>query len=242
MMVFLKKLHKWVSLLIGAQVLLWLLSGLVITLLDPDKVSGQQWMNPASGKQETLSQSALLEPGELPPEHLSGALGISLAVTNGAPVYRIKYVSTEILLDAINGSVLTTGKVEAENLALQDFKGNGEIISITTGTAPDLETRNRTGAYWKIDFSDDANTSIYISVSSGEVLERRNRYWRVHDFFWMLHIMDYSTRKDFNNPLVITVALIAIWLGISGLVLLFGSFSRRDFRYLKLSGNTTGDG
>ena len=39
MMRLLKKVHKWVGLLIGIQVLLWLLSGLMISLLDPAKVS-----------------------------------------------------------------------------------------------------------------------------------------------------------------------------------------------------------
>ena len=48
----------------------------------------------------------------------------------------------------------------------------------------------------------------------------------------MLHIMDYSGRQDFNHPLIITIALIAIWLGISGFMLLFGSFSRFDFLFL----------
>lgn len=52
----------------------------------------------------------------------------------------------------------------------------------------------------------------------------------------MLHIMDYPGRENFNNPLVIAVALIAIWLGISGFMLLFGSFSRSDFFFLKSPG------
>ena len=231
MMVFLRKLHKWLSLLIGLQVLLWLLSGLVISLLDADKVSGRQWTNSTPHELESIPKDELLEPYELPAKHLNGALGVSLAIRHGQPVYRIKHVSAEVLLDARDGSVLTTGKAEAKKLALLDFTGHGDIISITPGTAPDLETRNSTGAYWKIDYSDDANTSIYISEASGEILERRNRYWRVHDFFWMLHIMDYSARKDFNNSLVITLALVAVWLGISGFILLFGSFRRRDFRF-----------
>ena len=241
MMKFLKKLHKWLSLLIGLQVLLWVISGLGISLLDPAKVSGQQWMNPARDIQETLPAGELLEPDELESEHLRGALGIDLVLTNGKAVYRVTHVSTEVLLDASDGSVLSTGKADAEKLALWDFKGDGDIISITTGMAPDLETRDSTGAYWKVDFSDDANTSIYISAYSGDILERRNNYWRVRDIFWMLHIMDYSAREDFNNSLVITVALVSLWLGISGFILLFGSFSRRDFRFRKNPGVKTGD-
>ena len=52
----------------------------------------------------------------------------------------------------------------------------------------------------------------------------------------MLHIMDYSGRENFNNPLIITVALIALWLGISGFLLLFGSFSWHDFFFLRFPG------
>lgn len=48
--------------------------------------------------------------------------------------------------------------------------------------------------------------------------------------------MDYPDRENFNNPLIITVALIAIWLGISGFILLFGSFSRSDFLFLNIPG------
>ena len=52
----------------------------------------------------------------------------------------------------------------------------------------------------------------------------------------MLHIMDYPGRQNFNHPLIITVALVAIWLGLSGFLLLFGSFSRQDFFFLRFPG------
>lgn len=241
MMKFLKKLHKWLSLLIGLQVLAWVLSGLVISLLDPEKVTGQKWMNTAPDTPEALPAGVVLEPDELGSEHLRGALGINLVNRGGKPVYRIRHASNEVLLDATDGSLLTTSKADAEERALKDFAGNGHIVSITPGTAPDLETRDSSGSYWRVNFSDAANTSVYISVASGDILARRNKHWRVRDFFWMLHIMDYSEREDFNNPLVIMVALVAVWLGISGFILLFGCFSRRDFRFLRYR-RTTSDG
>jgi ferredoxin len=79
------------------------------------------------------------------------------------------------------------------------------------------------------DFDDRFNTTFYIDPYSGALATRRHRYWRIFDFLFMLHIMDYSGRTDFNNVLIIIVALVAIWLGISGFILLFGSFSWRDF-------------
>jgi Na+-transporting NADH:ubiquinone oxidoreductase subunit F len=236
MMVFLKRLHKWVGLLIGLQVLLWLLSGLIISLLDPLKVSGQQWANPAEPGQAELQAAVLLEPDELPAELLKNALGIKLYVNRGQPVYRIQSHEGESLINAIDGSIIMFNQTDAETIAKQDYTGDGEISSIQAGLAPDMETRRRTGDYWKVDFSDDINTSLYISTASGEILERRNSYWRVRDFFWMLHIMDYSGRENFNSSLIIIVALIAIWLGISGFILLFSSFNRHDFYFLNMLG------
>ncbi|MDX2428625.1 MAG: 2Fe-2S iron-sulfur cluster-binding protein [Xanthomonadales bacterium] len=236
MMQLLKKLHKWVGLLIGIQVILWLLSGLVISLLDPVKVSGRQWVNTTGTSPQIIVPVALLEPAELPAEYVKGALGIDLTIRRGKPAYLIRRTGGETLVNGVDGSLITTGKADAEQLALQDFSGDGEVISVEQGMAPDMETRDHTGAYWRINFADKANTAIYIAASTGRILERRNSYWRVRDFFWMLHIMDYPGRQNFNHPLIITVVLIAIWLGISGFLLLFGSFNRHDFFFLRIPG------
>ena len=237
MMQLLKKLHKWVGLLIGIQVILWLLSGLVISLLDPVKVSGRQWVNTIGTDSQIIVPVVLLEPAELPAGYVKDALGIDLTIQHGKPVYLIRHTGGETLVNGVDGSLITTGKADAEQLALQDFSGDGDVISVEQGMAPDMETRDHSGAYWRVNFSDKANTAIYIAASSGRILERRNSFWRVRDFFWMLHIMDYAGHQNFNNPLIITVALVAIWLGLSGFLLLFGSFSRNDFSFLRFPGN-----
>lgn len=233
-MSFLKKLHKWVGLLIGIQVLLWLLSGLMLSLINPEKVSGKEWAQEGSHASAAIPDSVLLEPDELAAEHLDGALSISLEARHGLPVYRVRRLSGISLINAVDGSTIMIDKQEAHMVAQQDFTGKGEVLSVTVGVAPDMETRNNTGAYWRINFSDKSNTSIYVSAWTGDILERRNNYWRTFDFFWMLHIMDYSGHEDINNSLIITVALVAIWLGISGFILLFGSFNRHDFWFLNI--------
>ncbi|MGA9573455.1 MAG: 2Fe-2S iron-sulfur cluster-binding protein [Lysobacterales bacterium] len=235
-MYILKKIHKWVGLLIGIQVLVWLLSGLVISLLDPAKVSGSQWMRANAAEQPILGQAALLEPAALPGAKLKDVLGVDLTTRRGRPVYSIMHAGGETLFDAVDGSIITTRKAEATDIARRDFSGEGDIVAVERGMAPDMETRDSSGAYWRVDFSDTANTSIYISEASGKILERRNSFWRVQDFFWMLHIMDYPGREDINNSLVISVALVAIWLGLSGFGLLFGSFRRQDFSFLNFLG------
>jgi len=235
MMALLKKLHKWVALLIGIQVFIWLGSGLVISLLDPAKVSGKHWAQaPASTR--TLQFDNLLEVGDLPAAVLEGALGIDLKVIWVLPVYEINRADSITLVNAITGLPIQISERDARTLAEEDFNGDGEVISIQKGIAPDMETRDSTGPYWRVNFSDSVHSSYYISVWNGDILERRNSYWRIRDFFWMLHIMDYRGHENHNNSLIISVTLIAIWLGISGFILLFGSFNRHDFWFLNFTG------
>jgi hypothetical protein len=44
--------------------------------------------------------------------------------------------------------------------------------------------------------------------------------------------MDFRSRDNFNNPLVITVGFAALWLSLSGFLLLFKSFRRQDFAFI----------
>lgn len=233
MMLFFKKLHKWIGLLIGIQVFIWVLSGLMISLLDPAKVSGARWSGASAG-QHALSFENLLELDALPSALTDGAISIDLVSGHRGIVYDITRPDGVHRVNATTGLPLEIPEPEARRLALDDFTGNGSITTVETGMAPDLETRDHDGPFWRVNFSDAANTSYYISRGTGEILERRNSYWRIRDVFWMLHIMDYSGREDFNNALVILIALVAIWLGLSGFILLFYSFNRHDFWFLSI--------
>ena len=86
-MALMRKLHKWISLLVGVQVLLWLTSGLVISLLDPAKVSGAQWRVPVQAIPGTIPSVPILEPFELRAEHLRGALSINLGKYGACLLY-----------------------------------------------------------------------------------------------------------------------------------------------------------
>ena len=62
------------------------------------------------------------------------------------------------------------------------------------------------------------------------MIARRNDVWRLYDFFWMLHIMDYRERSNFNHPLVIAASAGAVLLTLTGLVLLIPWIRRSLFR------------
>ena len=57
-------------------------------------------------------------------------------------------------------------------------------------TANDSEYRGALPA-WRVDFEDGEGRSIYVAADTGAVTARRSTLWRVYDFLWGLHIMDW---------------------------------------------------
>ena len=93
-----------------------------------------------------------------------------------------------------------------------------------------LESRGHDLPVWQVNFDDSRHTTVYVSPQTGAVVGRRNSIWRVYDFFWMLHIMDYSERDNFNNPLLVTAAVIGWLLATSGLWLVVTWLMRKRRR------------
>ena len=100
-------------------------------------------------------------------------------------------------------------------MAEQDFVGEGEIIALDLLENPPAEYRGALPV-WRAQFDDRDATRLYVSPNSGEVVSRRNRVWRIYDFFWMLHIMDYEERENFNNPLLRAFAIASLLFVLTG--------------------------
>jgi hypothetical protein len=90
------------------------------------------------------------------------------------------------------------------------------------------EARGLTAPVWQLRFQDQENTVFYLHASTGQLLKVRTDRWRLFDFVWMLHIMDYQEREDFNHGLLIASSALALLFSISGVVLL--CFSRKRLR------------
>lgn len=230
-MIWIRKLHKWIGLAIGVQVALWMLSGLMMGLLDHDRVQGHHAQSEQRDRPLLARTRTLLEPGEVLDRMPREAVVQSMQLTSFLdwPVYRIESDGKVLLVDATSGRRIEVTADVARRVALTDHSGRAEIKATTPVHAPSMEVRRHQGEVWRVDFDDGDGTSLYISADDGSILERRNDTWRLFDVFWMLHIMDYRQREDFNNALVILVSLVAAWFSISGLILIFDSFRREDF-------------
>ncbi len=66
-----------------------------------------------------------------------------------------------------------------------------------------------------------SRTTVYVAARLGTVQKFRNEKWRVFDFLWMLHTMDYSTRDNFGNLLLRAFSGFGLLTILSGFALYY---------------------
>ena len=223
---WMRKIHKWIGLLIGIQFVLWLSSGLIMSLLDHDQVQGHGYRAHATKAQpwpkNALPASAVLGKGESTIQRVSSGWLLE------RPVYQAFNGEKTRLADALSGMPIDIDAPLASRLAQASYNGPGKAQAPLL-LEHTMEVRDHEGRLWRVDFKDEQETTVYLSAQTGEVLEHRNRTWRLFDMVWMLHIMDYTGRKNFNNPLVITAGIGGLWLALTGIWLLITSFRINEF-------------
>jgi len=224
---WMRKLHKWFGLVLAVQFVLWMASGLIMSLLDHDKVQGHHHRSDAL-KQATAWPAGSLSPADVLTRSSARTLrSVEAFWLLGRPVYRLSDDASTWLVDAKNGRRVSVDSATALVVAKADYVGRGRAGTPELMPAPNLEVRGHSAPIWRVAFDDGDSTTLYVSGQDGNILERRNNTWRLFDIVWMLHIMDYSDRDDFNNPLVVTAAAGGLWIALTGAWLLVASLRMR---------------
>lgn len=225
---WIRRLHKWVGLVIVLQFVLWMASGLVMSLLDHKAVQGHHHQaSPAHGP--PAWPDGMLSPMQVLAASKRPIQTIETAWLRERPVYRLTHKATTWLVDAATGQPARVDAATAVAIAAADYVGKGRTGNPEWMASASLEARGHEGPIWRVPFNDEDATTLYVSARDGRILERRNDSWRLFDFVWMLHIMDYTGRQDFNNPLVIMAASGGLWIALSGFWLLVTSFRLGEF-------------
>ena len=227
-----KTVHKWIGLVLGVQLVIWMASGLMFSLLSQKEVSGRYLLNSSQNYDLDFSQvsfQSVLDNGR----GLSSIKSYQLA---GQKLLIVESIDgSKKIVDAKQNSIQRITEETARQIATSRFSGNQVIKSVFLETTKTTENRKFKLPLWRVNFSDEQNSSLYLSAETGQVFGAKTDTWRLFDIFWMLHIMDYSERDDMNNALVIFVALTTLFMASAGFVLLFYVFSARDFVWLKLN-------
>ena len=216
--------HRWVGLVVAVQLLAWSVGGLMFSVLDIENVRGEleRSSDPAPrvrAERVTLGPAdALAAVRGVAPETVTR---ISLRERFGRTVYELFDVEDHPLLaiDAVSGEVITRiTEEEAKTAALADFAPEARVASIRLleGEAP-LEFRGGAMPVFQVILDHPKEPHLYVCPRTGAVLKRRNKPWRIFDFFWMLHIMDYGARENFNHRLLTGMSVLAILTSTTGL-------------------------
>ena len=237
----LRKTHRYLGIFIGLQLLLWTLGGLYFSWNDIDEIHGDHLVKvkPSLPMGESLvSPDSILQTLEI-----SELLDLRIINILDQPHYRILYIDSKdegqtLLVNAISGS--TRGAItEEEAVAIANARLSQplEISSIEyiEETGRHHEYREKPLPAWVITYESSESPSFYIGAEAGVLTTIRHNRWRIFDFLWMLHTMDYQSRDDFGNILIRSFSILGLITILSGFLLFYDSSPtrRKIFRKLK---------
>lgn len=226
----LRQLHRWIGLVLFVQLLAWTAGGAIMSILNLDAVRGADQANPA--KAVPASMLAQIKPiSALALDAQQSIRSIELGMLLEQPVYRVRYEKTSATWDAQTGQRLSpVPEALARRIAVADFAADAQVRAVTQieKSPAGAEFRGRKLPLWQVQFDDSRNTTLYISAQRGEVVARRNDLWRIFDFVWMLHIMDYEQRDRINNPLLQITAVTSLLFCLTGVLMLLSSRWRKN--------------
>ncbi|WP_341501965.1 PepSY domain-containing protein [Gallaecimonas sp. GXIMD4217] len=208
----LRQWHRYLALVVGIQLLLWLLSGLYMVLVPLDRVHGDHLVREATSKQAVTP---------LPPGAVDGELlELRLVQDPLGPLYLARTEQGWQRFDAVTLQAL--GRPDAKEIrrraqALYAGEGNPELSLLPRHPR---ELGGRPGPVWRADFDGLFAPSLYFDADTGLLRAKRSDLWRAFDLLWMLHIMDYDTREEVNHPLLQLASLAALLFALAGLWLL----------------------
>ncbi len=223
-----RKIHRWLGLVIGIQLVLWTASGFFFSLNPIARVRGETEApeprpietdlpvaSPAYAISQLSSEDADIEiQTVLLRPHLESAVYEISYLKNGEPRWALADGATGELRPSVD-------RDEALEIARKSYLPDSAIADIVliTGAANGSEYRERPLPAFRITFDDPLGTRLYISTERGVVTARRNDRWRWFDLLWMLHIMDYQTRENFNTYLLQVVSGLGLATVLSGFFL-----------------------
>ena len=228
--IWLRKIHKWVGLVIGLQFLIWAISGTAMALLPMDEVEGGEVAEQPAPTLPNGSNAWANVQKELADQPVSKLTLRALPQRQAIEVTTWRGIR---LFDANDGQPILIDSEAAQSIASAAHPASAAVIKVAPLKELTLPVREHVLPIWQVDFRDEANSSYYVSGTTGEILERRNDSWRWWDFFWMLHNMDYAERTSFNHPLIIMFGFAMTWLSVTGFWLLFRTMWRHDFASLR---------
>lgn len=231
---YIRKSHRYLGVILGVQFFIWTISGLYFSWTNLDEIHGDlQHRHPPHlpGRFDLVSPNAVFQNVG---NRVDSIHAIQLVSILGKPFYHLQYFSGKeaktVLADATTGEIRPAiSKEESVQIASESFNGEAKVKSVEylTSTHGHHEYRSKPLPAWAVTFEHPGNTTVYVSAEGGKVESFRNNKWRVFDFLWMGHTMDYKGRDNFNNWLLRAFSVFSLLTIFSGFLLFWVSRKRK---------------
>jgi len=224
-----RKTHRYLGLLIGIQLLLWSVGGLYFSWTDIDKIHGDHLVNFPETHPiidlDIIAPAVIFQTANIKPSEIAE---VKLVNTGGKTSYRLKSGKHYYLFDAKTGQRISEfSKEEAADFAKDIFKPRANINKVEWVTEENIrdhwQYRGGILPAWAVSFNHPSKSVLYLSSEKRTFEKIRNQQWRIFDYLWMLHIMDFNEREDINNIILRTFSVLSLLTIISGFALFYQS-------------------
>ncbi len=223
-----RKIHRYLGLFLGVQFLFWTVGGLYFSWTDIRKIKGFH---------------LLIKPLPIALDHDYSSLNAAFNVFRQTfPSARVTDVAIVAVRDAcyyrcifendtqVKACLIHTKtnqlraeitEEEAIWVASQRLSKAAQVVAVQklNSEKDDIAYRGRPFPAYAIKYDYPLNTTAYVAAQYASVEALRSNEWKFYDILWMLHIMDYGERKDFNNTLLRIFSALGVATTLSGFAL-----------------------
>ena len=233
-----RKSHRYLGVFIGIQFLLWTISGLYFSWTNINEIRGNHLRE---DKNVIKTIDGVTSPSE-----------IQQQISNLDPDAQIRSFRIVKILDTNYFEVVYSDRKESESTALFDTKTGKRRNPITQTEAEKIatdalraESKIQTTTYlntenvgshheyrgkplpaWAVSFDHPEELTVYLSANNGQIESFRTSNWRIFDFLWMLHTMDFVGRDDINNWALRIFSGLSLLMIVSGFLYFFITFKK----------------
>lgn len=230
-----RRWHKWLSLVVATQLVIWLGTGLYFALADHSKAAGNTYRQPIeSGHQK--HPTPLADIASLP---VKDAKAVRLFYLQDMPFYLVeRHTSAHAsqprdtaVFNAFTGTPVQLDESMIKAQARRSYSGPGNVLSVTFSESPVTEIPGYRNAAWAVTMDDALATTIYLRADTAQIIAHVDGPRRLRNLMFKLHFMDYANEGSFNNLFSQVFGLMALLLTLTGIWWLFriqkARFSRR---------------
>lgn len=225
--------HRYLGVALGALMLLWCLSGMVMLFVPYPSVSQAERL--ARLPRIDWAHCCVMDTAAPADARVEGA---SIEQLAGAPVLRLRLAGAPSrLVDLSDGHILSGVDRSDAVAAAQAWGRPASLAPVVRDQWTVGGEFNRTRPFWRVRLADQARSDIYVSQKTGEVAQRTTRASRILNWLGAVPHWLYPTvlRQDPTlwTQVVIWTSLAGVFLTLAGLYL--GILSWRPFRDRRLS-------